>query len=230
MTRFKYLSYILEDKIPVYGNKSAPLSIEPKKSMKRGDSCNTYRFSMENHWGTHVDAPAHFFMAAKKVTDYSAESWVFNNPCVINISLKRDEVIGVDRIKARVNKECDLLLLKTGFGRLRGSDIYSLDNPAISPDVGRWLRKERPHIRAIGFDFISIGSPKNRSLTRESHRAFLNPRSGGKPITIIEDMNLSPDLAGLNSVVVAPLLIRALDSAPCAVLGIFDKKSKRRNI
>ena len=230
MTRFKYLSYILEDKIPVYGNKSAFITIEPKKSMTRGDSCNTYRFSMENHWGTHVDAPAHFFKAAKRVSDYSAESWVFENPCVIKLSLKRGEVIGVNRIKARVNKDYDLLLLKTGFGRLRGADVYSLDNPAVSPEVGRWLRKERPNIRAIGFDFISIGSPKNRSLAGESHRAFLNPRSGGEPITIIEDMNLSPDLTGLKSVVVAPLLIRALDSAPCAVLGIFNKKSKRRNI
>lgn len=228
MTEVRYLSYILEDNIPVYRNKGVSLLIKSEKSMVKGDSCNTYRFSMENHWGTHVDAPAHFFKAAKKVTDYSAESWIFKNPCVIRLDLKRNEVLALDKIKGKVNKVCDILLLNTGFGRFRGSDLYSFDNPSVGPEVGRWLRKERPDIHAMGFDFISLGSPKDRSLARKSHRAFLSPRSGGRPIIVIEDMDLSSDLTGLKSVIVAPFLIRALDSAPCTVLGIFAKKTKRR--
>ncbi len=228
MTEVKYLSYILKDNIPVRGKKSVPLLVEPEKSIAKGDSCNTYRFSMGNHWGTHVDAPAHFFKAAKKVSSYPAESWIFSNPCVTGLDLKGDKIIGLDKVRGVVGKNHDMLILKTGFGRFRGSDIYSLDYPSVSPDIGIWLRRERPNIRALGLDFISIGSPKDRLLARTAHRAFLKPRGRGAPIVIVEDMDLSCNLSKLRMVIVAPLLIGALDSAPCTVLGIFAKKTKRR--
>ena len=65
MSRVRHLSYTLEETIPAYGKTKVSLGVRSQKSIDRGDSCNTIRFSMENHWGTHIDAPAHFFKNAK---------------------------------------------------------------------------------------------------------------------------------------------------------------------
>jgi len=221
MAGVKYLSYILEDKVPGYGNANVDLEVNPRKSLKKGDSCNTYGFCMENHWGTHVDAPAHFFPQAKKVSDYSPENWIFKKPCVVELAPDKGHIISVDELRGKADGTCDILLIKTGFYRLRGEEVYSFDNPVVSPEVGLWLRAEMPSVRAIGFDFISIGSCGKRDLARETHRAFLDPEAEGNPVLIIEDMDLSEDLSGLAAVFVAPLMIKRLDSAPCTVFGLF---------
>ena len=57
--------------------------IEPVKSIQGGDSANVFRITMENHWGTHVDAPYHFFDDGRKITDYPPEFWVFKSPDTI---------------------------------------------------------------------------------------------------------------------------------------------------
>jgi len=220
--KIKYLSHMLEKKVPVYGNKKASLEISPDKSLDRGDSCNTFRFSMETHWGTHIDAPAHFFKGAKKISDYPAGNCLFKKPCVIELPLQKGRAIRLDEVSAEIKKCHDLLLLKTGFGRYRGSRTYSFKGPSVSPEVGLWLRSERPNIRAIGFDFISIGSYRDREEGRRTHRVFLDPGQKGCPVLIIEDMKLSYDLSRLKTAWVAPLLIDRIDSSPCTVFGVFD--------
>ncbi|MDP8298195.1 MAG: cyclase, partial [Candidatus Orphnella occulta] len=131
--------------------------------------------------------------------------------------------IGLDEVKSKVKIGHDILLLKTCFGRFRGKRVYSFNNPVVDAKIGLWLRSERPNIRVIGLDLISLGSHNKRELARQAHRAFLNPRGKGSPILIIEDMDLSCNLSGLIRVIVAPLLIMNIDSAPCTVYGIFNK-------
>jgi len=220
--KIKYLSYKLGAKVPVHGNKEASLEISREKSLGKKDSCNTFRFSMQNHWGTHIDAPAHFFKGAKKISDYPAGNWLFKEPCVIELPLQKGRAIRLDEVRTEIKKCHDLVLLKTGFGRCRGSRSYSFKGPSVSPEVGLWLRSERPNIRAIGFDFISVGSYQDREEGRRTHRVFLDPGRKGFPILIIEDMKLSYDLSGLKMAWVAPLLIDRIDSSPCTVFGVFD--------
>lgn len=221
-SEIKYLSYKLGAKIPGYGDKEVSLEVFQEKALDKGDSCNTFRFSMKNHCGTHVDAPAHFFKNARNITDYAAKSWIFNSPCVVEIKADKNEVIKVDQLEGLVEKKHDILLLKTGFGEFRGDDIYSCSNPMVDPAVGEWLRAERPKIRAIGFDLISIGSFSNRENGRKAHKSFLDPQANGDPVLIIEDMDLSCDLSNLTMVLVAPILITQIDSAPCTVFGVFN--------
>jgi kynurenine formamidase len=221
MEKVKYLSYILQRRIPVYGNETADMGIKPKKNLNNGDSCNTYMFSMENHWGTHIDAPAHFFSYGLTISDYPAEHWIFKHPCVVNISPDTEMVIKLSDIEGKVNHECDLLLLKTGFGKYRGTRAYSFNGPAVSPEVGLWLRAQKPRLRAIGLDFVSIGSYSKKDMGRAAHRAFLDPEAKGDPVLIIEDMDLNSDMQGLKTVYVVPLVVENIDSAPCTAIGIF---------
>ncbi|MBI4707954.1 MAG: cyclase family protein [Candidatus Omnitrophica bacterium] len=219
--KVKYLSYIFDKSNPIYRNTCASLLIRAKKSISKGDSCNVFRFSMESHWGTHVDAPAHFFNKAKKIADYKPDFWLFKKPCVINLPVSSEEVIELKDIKSKVNNEHDLVLIQTGFSKFRGSRTYSFNNPVVDPEVGLWLRTNRPKVRAVGFDFISIGSRQKKEMAKIAHRAFLNPKSKGKPILIIEDMDLRGNLLGLKEVWLAPLLVKGIDSAPCVALGIL---------
>ena len=56
----RFISYILTSPFPTYGGQGSVM-IEPVKSLQSGDSANVFRMTIENHWGTHVDAPNHFF-------------------------------------------------------------------------------------------------------------------------------------------------------------------------
>lgn len=222
MRYMRYLSHALKDAVPTYGNTKSRLVIRAKKDIKKGDSCNTYELRLENHWGTHIDAPAHFFNNGKRISDYTAGHWFFRYPCVIDVPLKKGEIIGLKDIPERISKKCDIVLVKTGFCRFRGRRGYSLSGPAIDPSLAVWLRRNT-NVRAIGLDFVSAGSYKNRPLGRRTHRAFLDPAGQGHPILIIEDMDLSANLGRLEWLYAVPLLIEKVDSAPCTVVGIFNR-------
>lgn len=203
----------------MYGNSYAEVEIAPVKSIGKGDACNVSRFAMENHWGTHLDCPAHFFPHGRGVADYAAGDWFFSYPHVVLAELTENQLIGPDAIGA-VPAGTDLLLIRSGFSRFRGTEAYSCRNPGFRPETGIWLREKHPSVRCVGFDFVSLSPYQHREVGREAHRAFLDPDGPNSPILIIEDMDLSGDLSGLDSVWVVPLLLEGLDSAPCTVMGV----------
>ena len=90
-------------------------------------------------------------------------------------------------------------------------------------ELALWLRQDFPAVRAIGMDWISVSSYESRELGRQAHRAFLNPDGEGSPVLIIEDMNLSKNLKNLAEVLVVPILIETIDSAPCTVIGFLKE-------
>ncbi|WP_420264764.1 cyclase family protein [Candidatus Magnetominusculus dajiuhuensis] len=217
--RYEFLSYALaEGTTPVYGGAQS-IAIQTRKSIAQGDAANVFSFTMENHWGTHVDAPNHFFNNGMKISEYSPEFWFFKNPQVMRVSLQPS---GVIRELRGVNTRTDLLLIQSDWCKLRHEEAYVKENPGIAPDVGFYLRKQYPHLRAVGLDWISVSPYADRQLGRLTHRAFLDPDGQNAPILLIEDMNLSMELASLREVAVFPLRIEALDSAPCTAVGLFS--------
>lgn len=225
-TKLKYLSHSIGKTLPVYGNRKVSIGLISDKALKKGDSCNTFKFLMGNHWGTHIDSAAHFFKNARKISEYSPEELMFSHPCIVNVPLRKGRTITLDEIKDFVTPQNDIILIKTGFTRYRGKEIYSCNGPAVSPEIAGWVRTKRPRVRAIGIDFVSIGSYSDREVARKTHRAFLDPDENGLPLLLIEDMDLSVSLATLRKIWVAPLLIEQVDSSPCTVLGVFNNKSK----
>jgi kynurenine formamidase len=219
--KYRYLSHHISEGMPVCGGK-AKISIETMRAIAQGDSSNAYKFSMESHWGTHVDTPRHFFDKGNSIEDYPSCTWFFKSPEVINIFLKPSEVLNMGKWIDRVNLASDILLFRSGWSNLRKDEKYIAKNPGIHPEVGIYLRKRYRNLRAIGIDWISISSGKNKPLGREAHRAFLDPRGRGKPLLIVEDMYLPANLSGLQSIIVSPLVVSGIDSAPCTVLGVFN--------
>lgn len=217
--KYIYLSYLLTNEVPVYGG-SDSLNIKNIKSLHSGDSANGFSFAMENHWGTHIDCPAHFFAKGPKPEDYPPETWFFKKPLVLSLELEENNIARPEDMN-EIPEGTDLLLIKTGFSRFRGTEKYSCGNPGLMPEVGTWLREKHPSIRAVGFDFISLSPYQNRGIGRQAHAAFLNPDGTNAPLLIIEDMDLSHDLTGLLSVIILPLRVAGMDSAPCTVIGVL---------
>ena len=216
-----FLSYMMSHDNPVYGG-IANLKLVQVKSVSRGNSANVFRLTMENHWGTHIDAPNHFFNNGLTVNDYPADFWFFKNPMVIKLDLKPCELLRLSDWTKRIKPYTDIVLFKSGWNKFRGCDNYCRENPGVHSEVGVFLRETYSNIRAIGIDWVSVSSFQDREAGRNAHRSFLDPNGPNNPVPIIEDMDLSPELKGLQEVWIAPLRIEGVDSAPCTVIGVID--------
>jgi len=219
--KYSYLSYPLFQGMPVYAGQ-ADLAIKAKRSILAGDSANVYRFTMESHWGTHIDAPRHFFNNGKCIEDYPCSAWIFASPQVINTPLNPAEILRIGKWIQKINPLCDILIFRSGWSALRKNRKYVDQNPGIHPEVAVYLRKNLRNLRAVGIDWLSVSSKRNRELGREAHRAFLSSKGSGGPLLLVEDMRVVSKLSGLRRVIISPIVVCGIDSAPCTVIGESD--------
>ena len=213
-----FLSHFLDTNTPGYGG-SPGFDRSSLKSICDGGSCNQESWVINNHIGTHVDAPFHFCAEGEKVTDVEPSFWFFSKPCLIDINLEEGDLISPEHIASLVSEDSDLLLIRTGFEQYREESRYWAKNPGLSPELGTWLRSERPSLRMIGMDFISITSYLHRDLGKKAHRAVLAKEGPGKAIWAIEDMKLAHLKHSPNEVTVAPLLVNNADGGPVTVFA-----------
>ena len=206
----------MEAETPGFGG-SVVFSRESLKSMKKGDSSNSERWVLNNHSGSHVDAPRHFSPDGKTVSDFEANHWVFGQVDLVELPTLENAIIGIGAWCENISSMCQLLLIKTGFETCRDSERYWRLNPGLSPALAFWLRDNRPHIRAVGFDFISLSAYSNRALGREAHVAFLGDNEC--PILIFEDLKLSACPPNPSQVIALPLLVKDSDGSPITMIA-----------
>jgi len=219
MNKWIYLSHPLNSKTPAYGGEDS-LKIQRKKSIEKGDSCNTQHWSLSNHLGTHIDFPRHFWNDGKTINDYPPEFWIFNFPFVIDISPVESDLMILPRDVPfhDVPKNMDILIIKTGFSLLRGKDVYFKKNPGFTPQMAVFLREHFPKLRVFGFDSISLSSFSHKEIGREAHKMFLDhPRA----ILLLEDMDLSlvNNSFKFKKIIISPLRVESTDGAPCTIFA-----------
>jgi len=166
---FIYLSYGLSENSPVYkGLKN--ISITPNNTILE-NGYNTHIISIENHSGTHVDAPAHFLDHGKTISEYDILDLIFDKVLVLDIprndgkeiniedlqNLKIISNSGTDELNTKLG-ETDFLIIRTGFYKYRQKEPehYLTQNPGLSPDLIDYLRKNLPSIRAIGMRELTV--------------------------------------------------------------------------
>jgi len=218
MAKYCFLSHEIKDNMPEYGGEGLILKHVINKAISKGDSCNIINTELNSHLGTHIDCPRHFFDKAKPFVEYPADFWVFNRPFLLNLNIDEDKIIEKNAFLA-VPDNTDIILIKTGFQKFRGHKKYGFNNPGISAEAAVWLRENKPNVRVIGIDFISVSPYQNRKIGREAHKAFLDPNGKNKPILILEDMDLEEANNNLSDVWVFPLRVSSWDSSPCTVIG-----------
>jgi len=218
LAKYVDLSYSLDTNSPMYGNGKG-LELEQLTSLDKGNSSNTFRISIPNHAGTHVDAPAHFIKGGRKISEYSFDELIFRKPIVIDVPKSEGnwiEKVDIEKYAAKLSK-ADCVLIRTGFSKYRGKEVYWKNNPGISPEAISYIRNFKK-VRCIGIDCISISGFQNRERGREAHKlAFENNNDLGRPLLIIEDIGLE-SVRRMKRLVIIPWKIKNLDSAPCSVI------------
>ena len=205
-----YLSYFLAESTPVYGGEEGIIHFDRIRAINNGDTSNNLRLTMPNHIGTHIDFPYHFDDLGKKCEDYAPSFWIFNKIGIIDCTIEKLPV----EIK-KLPEDIELLILKTGFGKLRDKREYWESQPVIPSDYASLLRNQFPNLKIFGFDMISLTSQLDKVEGKKAHLNFLIKEN----ILILEDMHL----ASLNSVpktiMIAPLLIKGSDGVPCTIIA-----------
>lgn len=213
-----YLSHFIANNTPLYGG-SNTITIQRDKDITKGDSSNTTHLSFSNHTGTHIDFPLHFNNDGKSLNAYAPEFWFFPHPYILCHNAEENELIHlIDQIDS-IPIETDLLLIKTGFQKCRGSEKYWKNNPGLSPALAHELKKHCPFLRAIGMDFISVSSFQNREVGRIAHSKFLLEED----ILLIEDMNLSEVNNPIVQIFCFPLLVNLIDGTPITVIAEINE-------
>jgi len=215
-TSFIYLSYFMDAFTPLYGGGKG-ISVKPDRSIASGDTANTKNLVFQNHSGTHIDYPNHFFRDGLTSDAYDASYWMFQRPYLICRDIEENKIIDLSEEElTEVPYDTDFLIFKTGFGKYREEEKYWKYNPGFAPALADKLRKKFPALKVLGMDFISLTAYQNRELGREAHRCFLG---GDRPILVIEDMNLSQLVKSPKSVSCLPLMIKGLDGAPVTIVA-----------
>ncbi len=214
-----FLSYSLSVNSPSYGDRTV-FKRKLTSSINKGANANSEQWQFSNHLGTHVDAPKHFFENGKALDEYPPDFWFFEKPFLLDIPNENGSLIDVDAGFNTVPKDSEILLLKTGFHKFRGETKYWAENPGLTPGVAKWIRGQRPNIRAIGMDFLSATKWTEKHVGREAHMQFLDPNEVNEPVILIEDMDLSYLTPGnnLGKITVMPLMVEQADGAPCTVV------------
>ena len=218
--KFVYLSYILDDNTPSYGNRNKFITTK-KSDISRGDVANDTTVETTVHIGTHIDIPYHFFEDGQTIEDFDIDFFNFENILFIEINPKdliiKNELL--NKLEEIENKEIyELLIVKTGICNSRENKEFWESNFGFDPEIAFYLKAFFPKIRVLGFDSISVSSFQNRMIGREAHKAFLNPQN---PILLLEDMDLTSVNKNTNfeRVIIAPLRIIKCDGLPCTVIA-----------
>jgi len=225
---FVFLSHTLAEKTPSYGNRDK-FSIKQASSINGGDTANTSEWLFtNNHIGTHIDIPYHFDENGKKLSDYFADEWFFSSPFIIDLPCNTATLISEeDLLKINIPSEVDLLLIRTGFEKLREKSDYIFNNPGLDPKLMLYLKNSFLKLRCIGFDFISVTSWRYRKEGREAHRKLLMDKNW--IIMAIEDMHLF-DLKGQPEwVMVAPLIVENGNGGPVTVIAKINNNDTHKS-
>ncbi len=217
------LSHILRAGGPVYPGEPT-LAVERRADMEAGDDCNTAVLHLFNHFGTHVDGPRHFNARGVPLAGLRAEAFVFSCVALLDVPRSDNELISAGDLGAALPGGwlCDLLLLRTGFGEVRGADPerYVSRSPGLAPEAARMVMEELRTVRAIALDTISVGAPARPEEGREAHRVLCGEgRTDGRFVLIYEDVNLAPLEDSPVRVWGLPLLVEGLDSAPATLVA-----------
>lgn len=220
------LSYPIEADMPAWPD-SPQLKVEKKLQIAAGDVANTVYFSFYNHVGTHMDAPNHYLADGVQIAQLGVDAFFYDRPVLLEIPKGPCQHITAEDLMPFAEEIAgkDLLLLHTGFDRIRESDRETFERrgPGIGSDCAAWLVEHFPQLRAVAVDFVSLASYSDQTDGNEAHRILFRGKDGHF-LCGIEDVHMAPVVGKtLRRVIALPLLIRGIDSAPVTMVAETDE-------
>lgn len=198
---------------------------------------SSFKYSAEEHGGTHFDAPIHFG-ADKNTVEKVPLSQLKGPGVVINVSEKAlkdpDYLISIKDFElweAKYGQIPDgaIILVNTGYGqfyhdrekylgtKLTGPEaVPELHFPGLSPEAAKWLTEKR-NINAIGLDTPSIDFGQSKDFL--AHRILCE-----KDLTVYENLANLDKLPETGSFIIAlPMKIKGGSGAPLRIVAIINQ-------
>ncbi|MFZ0389386.1 MAG: cyclase family protein [Calditrichia bacterium] len=207
------ISLSLSPDLPVWPG-DPPVEIRQTASIKNGDMCNASRVSTSFHWGTHMDAPRHFF----------DEGWSIDQipPHILVGPATVIEIPNLREIDSKALRLFDLsgverLLIKTGNSAFWKEKplIFHPEFASLTGDAAELLLNTP--LKLLGIDYLSIDLFDSEDLPVH-HRLYQ------KNIVAVEGLDLNGVEAGVYDLICLPLKVAEGDGAPARVLLIPKNK------
>lgn len=204
---------------------------------EKGYFYSSFKYSAEEHGGTHFDAPVHFGDGGRFIHEVPVDQ-LHGPGVVIDVTRQsadnHDYLVSVkdfEEWEARNGNIPDgaIILLNTGFAKFwTDKKAYTgtlktgvealpeLHFPGLDPEAASWLVKNRK-IKAIGLDTPSIDYGQSAEFL--THRTLC-----AAGLTMYENLTNLELLPPLGAYIVAlPMKIRGGSGAPLRIVGIIEK-------
>jgi kynurenine formamidase len=222
---YKRLSYSITKEAPGWpGNPT--FDYEPHSAIAKGDVTNEFKLKLFNHFGSHMDGPKHFNDEGPRLAEMPLETFIYDEPALIDIPKTFAELVEVDELKCyeKEIEAADLIMIRSGFSeeRARQPKRYAAEGPGISAAACEYLSAGFPRLKAVAMDWISLASYAHMDEGVLAHRHLLG-NFGRRFICIIEDLNFEGlDPAKIMKVAAFPMFVDAIDSAPVTVVANLE--------
>ncbi|MDO4637205.1 MAG: cyclase family protein [Lautropia sp.] len=218
----QFLSYPLDVNAPGFPGEPT-LTVEYRTRINQGDVYNSSVLHLFNHFGTHFDAPKHFVDHGPSLAELPIERFIYDRPLLVDMPKGKRSLVDPADLEPWMPAvaQADCLIIRTGLEALRASDPveYAANGCAFSIDAAQYLIDHAPHLKAVGFDFISLASPAHAEHGVRAHQILLGMDTRHF-ICIIEDMMLAHvDRSRLVRVIAMPLRVNGVDSGQVSILA-----------
>lgn len=176
------------------------------KMPKAGNNLSS--ISIDNHTGTHIDAPLHFIENGKSIEQLDLNKLI---GLAYVAEIRGVRSIGANDLEASaIPKTCTRLLLKTDNQEYwnRGEKEFQEDFCALDKSGAQWVVDRG--IDFVGIDYLSIERFEDGP---ETHQILLK-----NEVIIVESLNLKDVESGQFELICLPLKLEGLEGAPVRAL------------
>lgn len=208
------LTHAFRNGMPVFPGLPSP-SFEPIAKVEEDGYAMT-SYSMLNHIGTHVDAPAHQIAGGDTLDEIGLERLVTD---AVRIDVSRRDPHGAISL-AELEPELgrvrsgDIVLFYSDNARNYGTDAYWTGWSYPDADASRALIERG--VSAVGFDGPSA-DPVD-STTMDLHRVWLG--AGRMILENVSNLDRLPERA---PIVVAPMKVEGANGAPVRIFALLEE-------
>jgi len=176
---------------------------------------------MNNHCGTHVEAPFHHVKDGQDISSLSLEQLVGPAVCVDVSDFGNNEEITRDEVVKRCAdvRTGDAVIFDCGvaehYGTKRGHD-----RPWFSPDAIRWLVEDRK-VWSVGTDAtgVEVRTATGGSTGQQPNHEYLL----GNNVPLIESLTNLEEIRGQRvTLLVLPVKLKGAEAFPARVIAIKE--------
>jgi kynurenine formamidase len=212
MLRIVDLSQDIYDGAPTYENDP---QTKINAHLKISDfNYNITEIIMSAHYGTHMDAPYHFFDDGRTVENLDIRRGIGHAHVLDFTHIKAKEIIGLEDMAPYQDKvyKGSRLIFHMGWDKAAEDPGFLMDQPYLSVELTTWLAHQG--VVCVALDAQSI----NISEYTPAHHSLLNKNA---EVLIIEGLCGLDQLQNNEVILIAiPLRIRGRDGSPCRAIAI----------